>query len=251
MTQLSTMRGENGMSTYVMSDLHGCYNAYKEMLEKIEFKDSDTLYILGDILDRGPNPIKIMLDVMKRPNVKVLVGNHCIMACECISFLLQEVTKENIDKIKKNPMLFEKLDNWLYNGAKSTINEFCKCDVEIRKEIMDFIMDFDVYEEIEVNGKKFILVHAGLGNFHPDKELEEYELDELVWERPDYEKKYFDDKYVISGHTPTVFIKNHKRPGYIYQGNNHIAMDCGCCFQGGRLGCLRLDDMKEFYVEKN
>ena len=188
--------------------------------------------------------------LVKRPNVEVLVGNHCIMACECISFLLEEVTEENVDRIQKNPMLIRKLNNWLQNGAKSTIEEFRKCDKETRKEIMDFIMDFDVYDEIEVNGKTFLLVHAGLGNFHPDKELWEYELDELVWERPDYEKKYFDDKYVISGHTPTVFIKNHKRPGYIYQGNHHIAMDCGCCFQGGRLGCLRLDDMKEFYVEK-
>lgn len=39
------------------------------------------LYILGDILDRGPNPIKIILDVMERPNVEVMAGNHCVMAC--------------------------------------------------------------------------------------------------------------------------------------------------------------------------
>lgn len=48
------------MSTYVMSDLHGNYKAYKMMLEKIEFQAEDKLYILGDILDRGPNPIKII-----------------------------------------------------------------------------------------------------------------------------------------------------------------------------------------------
>lgn len=58
-----------------------------------------------------------------------------------------------------------------------------------------------------------------------------------------------EDKYVITGHTPTMAIKENPRPGYIYRGNNHIAIDCGCCFKGGRLGCLRLDDMEEFYVE--
>ena len=50
------------MSTYVMSDLHGNYEAYINMLKKIDLKDSDMLYILGDVLDRGPHPIKIILD---------------------------------------------------------------------------------------------------------------------------------------------------------------------------------------------
>lgn len=35
--------------------------------------------------------------------------------------------------------------------------------------------------------------------------------------------------------------------GRIYKNNNHIAIDCGAVF-GGRLGCLCLDTMKEFYV---
>lgn len=62
--------GGNDLSTYVMSDLHGNYNAYIKMLEIIDFKNSDMLYILGDILDRGPNPIKIIIDLIKRPNVE-------------------------------------------------------------------------------------------------------------------------------------------------------------------------------------
>ena len=44
-------------ATYVISDIHGNYNAYMDMLKKIQFDDDDILYILGDILDRGPNPI--------------------------------------------------------------------------------------------------------------------------------------------------------------------------------------------------
>lgn len=56
------------MSTYVISDIHGNYDAYKEMLKKIRFSEEDMLYILGDILDRGPQPIKVVLDLMERPN---------------------------------------------------------------------------------------------------------------------------------------------------------------------------------------
>ena len=38
---------------------------YIKMLEKINFSDSDTLYILGDVVDRGPDGIKILLDIAK------------------------------------------------------------------------------------------------------------------------------------------------------------------------------------------
>lgn len=235
------------MSTYVMSDLHGNYEAYKKMLEMIEFTDSDMLYILGDVLDRGPNPIKIVLDLMQRFNVEVIAGNHCVMAWDCLDFLMQEITDESVDAV--NEETIGKLLEWQQNGAQSTIDEFHKCDKETQKAIVDFISDFEMYDEIEVNGKTFILVHAGLGNFDSKKEMWDYELNELVWQRPDYDTAYFDDKYVVTGHTPTMSIENNPRPGFIYQANNHIAIDCGCSFPGGRLGCLRLDDMKEFYID--
>lgn len=232
-----------------MSDLHGNYEAYCSMLEKINFGDEDVLYILGDILDRGPHPIKIILDLIERHNVIVLAGNHCMMACECFDFLLKEITEASIEDV--DDITIRKFLNWQYNGADSTIEEFSMCDEKTRQAIIDFISDFELYEEVQVGGRKFILVHAGLGNFSPEKELWEYELHELVWERPDYNIPYFEDKYVITGHTPTQIIEGNKKPGYIYHANNHIAIDCGCHIQKGRLACLRLDDMKEFYVENN
>ena len=42
------------MSNYVRSDVHGQYKAYTKMLKKIDLKAEDTLYILGDVIDRGP-----------------------------------------------------------------------------------------------------------------------------------------------------------------------------------------------------
>ena len=43
---------------YVMSDLHGCYDKYISMINKIGLCSEDTLYVLGDVVDRGPNGIK-------------------------------------------------------------------------------------------------------------------------------------------------------------------------------------------------
>lgn len=236
------------VSTYVMSDLHGCYDAYMQMLEKIHFSDEDMLYVVGDVVDRGPHPMKILLDLMKRDNVVCLAGNHEQMALECLTFLLKEITEENVDEFASNTEVVEKLINWQQNGSRTTTDEFHKLDARTRKAVVDFIADFDMYEEVHVGDQVYILVHAGLGSFAPDKEMWEYELHELVWERPDYETPYFPDKYVITGHTPTVFIEANPRPGYIFRKNNHIAIDCGAGF-GGRLGCICLETGEEFYVE--
>ena len=46
--------------TYVISDIHGCYDKYMQMLDKIKFKDSDEMYVLGDVVDRGEYPVKVL-----------------------------------------------------------------------------------------------------------------------------------------------------------------------------------------------
>lgn len=234
------------MSTYVISDIHGNYDAYMEMLGKIHFSDDDMLYVLGDILDRGPHPVKIILDLMQRHNVVCLAGNHEYMAMECMRFLMKEITDETLRELDSD--MLEKILNWQQNGAGSTMDELHKLDVHTRKAVFEFIAEFSLYEEVHVNGKVYILVHAGLGNFDPDRPIWEYELDEVVWERPDYGRPYYPDKYVITGHTPTMIIDENPRRGYIYKNNNHVAIDCGAGF-GGRLACLCLETEEEFYVE--
>ena len=38
---------------YAASDIHGCYDKYVQLLRRIDLKASDTLYVLGDMIDRG------------------------------------------------------------------------------------------------------------------------------------------------------------------------------------------------------
>lgn len=45
---------------YVISDVHGRYDLFIKMLDKISFSDNDTLYLLGDMIDRGPDGIKLL-----------------------------------------------------------------------------------------------------------------------------------------------------------------------------------------------
>ena len=231
---------------YVMSDLHGRYDLYKAMLKKIKLNNDDILYILGDIVDRGEDGIKILLDMMRHSNIIPIIGNHEYMAYSNLKKLNVEITEENYNKYLDQDAI-EMFENWVFNGGISTCRGFSKTDAETKEKILDFLGEFDLYEEVEAGGRKFVLVHAGLENFSPGKPLDEYSIIDMVWGQCDYQKQYYPDKYLVTGHTPTHFIDPEYK-GKIYMKNNHIAIDCGAVY-GGRLGCICLDTLEEFYVE--
>lgn len=65
--------------TYVMSDIHGQFDALMRMLEQIGFTEDDELYILGDVVDRGSKSIECIKWIMEQDNVLTLLGNHELM----------------------------------------------------------------------------------------------------------------------------------------------------------------------------
>lgn len=237
------------MSTYVIGDIHGEYDQLKILLEKMNFCDEDELYIMGDIVDRGAHPIKALQYLMTIPNCICLIGNHEVMALKCLKLLKNEITEEFISSINEDDVLY--LLDWMRNGAKSTMDEFQKLTREEQNDIIDFLGDFEAYAELTINGQDYILVHAGLGNdFCYLTPMDEYSLDDLVWYRTDYEIPYYEDKIVITGHTPTQHIPGNPRPGYIFRGNNHIALDCCACSPGGRLAGICLETGEEFFARE-
>lgn len=44
--------------------------------KKIKFSDKDKLFVLGDVVDCGPEPMKVLQDMMMRSNVYPILGNH-------------------------------------------------------------------------------------------------------------------------------------------------------------------------------
>ncbi len=230
---------------YVISDIHGCYNEFVDLLNQIQLKESDILYVLGDVVDRGPHPIKTLLKLMEMPNAICLIGNHEFMALEGLRLLNTQITTESVDSIDEK--MVGKLIDWQRNGSETTIEEFKQLDQEMRQEVLSFIMEFSLYEELTVNGQKYLLVHSGLGKCRPGKSIGDYSLKNLIWDRADYNTQYFEDTIVISGHTPTQFIDGNPNPGRIYKHMNNIAIDCGCFIPGGRLAAICLETGEEFY----
>ena len=70
-----------------------------------------------------------------------------------------------------------------------------------------------------------------------------------VWERWNEMQPIPEGYVLIFGHTPTCYFQTVE-PWSIWKGENAIGIDCGGAYLDGRLGCLRLDDMKEFYSEE-
>ena len=233
---------------YCASDLHGDYTKYRSLLEKISLRDRDTLYILGDVIDRGPDGIKILRDMMVRPNVLPILGNHEFVAAACLGWLLDDITEESLAALGAAQL--GALQGWMNNGGTPTFLAVCELSREEREEILEYIKEMELYAQVEAGGRSFLLVHAGLDHFSPEKDMEDYDLEDFLFCRPERNQLYDLDQYLVYGHTPTRSLRHQlgEPPAdTILRWGSQIAIDCGCGF-GGCLGCLCLDTMEEFYV---
>lgn len=225
---------------YIMSDLHGCYKEYIKMLELIKFSEEDILYINGDVVDRGDGPIRILQHMMRHKNIIPIVGNHELMVLQGLAA-----------RIGQHTSIDSQQESYFLETHKTTVQEFYSLSDEEQEAIVDYIANFSNYKEVKVNGQTYFINHAGFNwdDFAPDREMDTYDIFDLVWADTDYDKVYFPDKILVTGHAPTRAIDN-EYAGRIIQKNNHMAIDCGCVF-GLSLGCICLETGEEFYVKSS
>ena len=149
---------------YVISDIHGCYDELIELVKLIDLRDEDTLYIIGDTVDRGPKPIEVLSWMMMQPNVIPIMGNHEYMMMRVLLPGLKEVdSNEAIDKTITLDYLTD-VNLWFLsdNGGKITSDSFRKLPKCDREDLLDYVKDFSFYEEVTVSGQRFVMVHAML-----------------------------------------------------------------------------------------
>ncbi|MCR5733311.1 MAG: fructose-bisphosphatase class III [Lachnospiraceae bacterium] len=246
------------MATYAVSDLHGQYKTFMAGLKAINLKDDDMLYVVGDVIDRGPEGITLLKYIKDHENMDLIMGNHELM-------MLYSVDPEGKDECNGKDSYL-----WLfYNGGAKTVEEYVKLSVDERKELLSWLNDRYLVKTVTIGGKNFCLTHSFYTDGVENKRLSEEDYDtasEIVWNSvfrsdPDTHCDFIYDKYdytFITGHVPVIRIrmengdKDYNRLE-MYTEKNLINIDGGCAFDSQRglnngAIFLRLDDMQEFTV---
>lgn len=217
---------------YVTSDIHGEYDLFLKLLKEISFNPAeDKLYILGDVIDRGKKPIEILRYIVDNQNSIILLkGNHEAMMIDAVNF--------------------NDYGNWFYNGGRIVYDQYIKLPQDEQNKLFKFIDDLPVIHQLDIDNKKYILSHAGVETDHNGYILSQQDQDFMLWAREEflYGTEITNDVTVIVGHTPTINIHGNDIIWHSKCGKK-ICIDCGAVF-GYKLACLRLNDMKEFYVSK-
>ena len=164
-------KGVRQMSRYVMSDIHGCFDEFISMLEIINFTDDDILYILGDIFDRGPQPLKVLDYILEKDNIIMIKGNH--------------------EKMFEESLISDDYILWYFNGGYVTHSQLQERGEEEIEKVYNYVKNLPLIKVVD----KFILVHAGFESYDDNVELDEFltqSENTCVWSRANIgnEKKY-------------------------------------------------------------
>lgn len=266
------------MAKYVISDIHGYLSRMFDVLRKANFDwDNDELYVLGDIIDRGPESAEALYWAIEEApdNVHFLLGNHEDMAYRV---LLQVVDNVPIDDIiYENP--------WSWNGGYKTLDN-CREFYGSKwcHKAAAWIKELPLYYIVDDK----LLVHAGLceggvrmsDDFIEDGHNEIVDIpgieepqwaQHLLWVRERWFANQNNYPYdIIFGHTPTTYdwmegvnflhnldperykhISCQGQPGNIVRMSGFDNHKVRYCIDTGRdcMGLLCLDDYAEFYSD--
>lgn len=217
------------MNQYAISDIHGCYFTFKELLNKIGFSKSDKLFLLGDYINKGPNSkplIDYIFELQKQGySIKALKGNHEAMIFDSIE-----------------------LENWS-PGADETLKSFEIIHLKnLDTSYINWFSKLKHYEEID----SFILVHAGL-NFEIENPFDD--TLSMLWITDWYKninRNFLLNRNIIHGHVPIERTEIEQMLEKIDE-NRILNIDNGCHIKGenglGSLCCVELKSLRLVFQE--
>ncbi len=201
------------MKRIVVGDIHGCFDEFRDLLDKIGPSEDDEIVAVGDICNRGPNSADVVDFFRENRRAVTILGNHEV------NNIMWAARKRTPSK----PQIVE----YLLSGERFP-------------EMIEYFRALPLYLEFE----DFIAVHAALD---PRRHLSNQKRRILIkgYQKNDPEKNELWKK-LYSG-TKWVFYGHEFRPKPHIVGQT-VGLDAGCCF-GGALGAVVMPDMKFYSVK--
>lgn len=265
------------MGVYIMSDIHGCYDQFLHMLDKIHFSDADRLVLAGDCIDRGKQSYEMFKWMEHHPeNVCLIRGNHEEEFAAYVDLMCQIDRLEKLDtdfySNEDTVILYETVQYFiwqkgfpvscfdLYGTIGNLLRDYDVTYNELRKWA-DMIRRMPYYYECEINNRACIAVHAGYADSLADISLHFSDLEQFYLYAREESCKIGGRQHatIVAGHTPTV-VKNTfaYNAGNVFRYYDKVKdcvfynIDCGCVFRNrepdAKLACIRMEDEKIFYV---
>lgn len=250
------------MGTYVVGDIHGCYDEWMELKSRIEKEDRAAVFILtGDIIDRGPKTIEMVNwaieNITEDGKYQMVLGNHESEKIYWWDYwFLPKYREYELNGIKVGLDAIN-TDNYGFS------DEYIKRNLgiaEFRKAI-NFFRKLSLYKDLVINNQRYIIAHANIpysiikNDGTLIKELTNRQKEFIVWDRDISNFEKIEKVILINGHNPSVF------PDCVVPGgelekiqylSNRICVDCGLVYKPylklGNLAAIRLEDKKEFYL---
>lgn len=228
--------------TYLVSNIYGRYDRFQKLLTKLHFGDNDIMYVLGNIVDHGEQPMELVGDLSTRYNIYCVLGEHDYKAY----VLLNE-----FDSILKSggapsPEFASSMIEWARDGGQTTLEAFKSADADTREGFLEFLSDLPVFEEATSKNKDYILVCRGINGFSSAKDPYDYELEDFLGGSMELEREYYSDKIMVAGyldyeHTPAG------RAGKVSSHGNNIALACDMS-ENDDIVCICLETNEEYYI---
>lgn len=100
------------MSTYIIGDVQGCFESLMSLLEIIKMSDADQVWLVGDLVNRGPRSLDVLRWAMSRSSqVRIVLGNHDLHLLACMSGA-SEGEGDTLEDVLKAPNAKE-ITEWL------------------------------------------------------------------------------------------------------------------------------------------
>lgn len=187
-----------------IGDIHGHYDGLMALLDVVAPGETEQVYFLGDLIDRGPSSAQV-LQFVRQSGFQSLLGNH-------EQLLLEAFPGGHASA--------PELQAWLYSGGQSTLTSYESPSALLDQ--LDWIRSLPTYLDLG----NLWLVHAGV---HPEMAIEEQTTQEFCWIRDIFHSStqpYFADKLILTGHTIT-FTFPGVSAGALVKGNGWLDLDTG------------------------